>query len=56
MDFKSLQRQAEKLIDRRGGTDSLKADTEELKDIAQAPGSAADKAKDLSRKGYVVRR
>ena len=45
MDFKSLQRKAKQLIDRRGGTDSLKADAQELKDIAKGPGSAADKAK-----------
>jgi hypothetical protein len=45
MDFKSLQRKTKQLIDRRGGTDSLKADAEELKDIAKGPGSFADKAK-----------
>lgn len=45
MDFKSLQHKAKQLIDRRGGTDSLKADGEELKDIAKGPGSVADKAK-----------
>jgi hypothetical protein len=45
MNFKSLQRKAKQLIDRRGGTDSLKADAEELKDIAKGPGSFADKAK-----------
>ena len=45
MDFKGLQRKAKQLIDRRGGTDSLKADAEELKDIARSPGSVADKAK-----------
>jgi hypothetical protein len=45
MNFKSLQRKAKQLIDRRGGTDSLKADAEELKDIAKSPGSFADKAK-----------
>jgi hypothetical protein len=45
MDLKSLQRKAKQLIDRRGGTDSLKADAEELKDIAKGPGSVADKAK-----------
>lgn len=45
MDFKSLQRKAKQLIDRRGGTDSLKADAEELKDIAKGPGSVTDKAK-----------
>jgi hypothetical protein len=45
MDLKSLQRKAKQLIDRRGGTDSVKADAEELKDIAQGPGSMTDKAK-----------
>jgi hypothetical protein len=45
MDFKSLQRRAKQLIDRRGGTDSLKADAGELKDIAKGPGSLSDKAK-----------
>ena len=45
MDFKSLQRKAKRLIDRRGGTDSLKADAEELKDIAKGPGNVTDKAK-----------
>ena len=45
MNLKSLQRKAKQLIDKRGGTDSLKADAEELKDIAKGPGSVADKAK-----------
>jgi hypothetical protein len=45
MNFKSLQRRAKQLIDSRGGTDSLKADAEELKDIAKGPGGFADKAK-----------
>jgi len=45
MNLKSLQRKAKRLIDRRGGTDSLKADAEELKDIAKSSGSVADKAK-----------
>ncbi len=45
MDFKGLQRKAKQLIDSRGGTDSLKADAEELKDIAKGPGSVTDKAK-----------
>ena len=45
MNFKSLQSKAKQLIDRRGGTDSLKADAEELKDIAKGPGSVGDKAK-----------
>ena len=45
MDLKSLQRKAKQLIDKRGGTESLKADAEELKDVAKGPGSFTDKAK-----------
>jgi hypothetical protein len=45
MNLKSLQRKAKQLIGTRGGTDSLKADAEELKDIARGPGSVTDKAK-----------
>ena len=45
MNLKSLQRKAQQLIGKRGGTDSLKADAEELKDIAKGPGTLADKAK-----------
>jgi general stress protein YciG len=45
MNLKSLQRKAKQMIDRRGGTDSVRADAEELKDIAKGPGSFADKAK-----------
>ena len=45
MDLKGMQRKAKQLIDRRGGTDSLKADAEEFRDIAKGPGSVADKAK-----------
>jgi hypothetical protein len=45
MNFKSLQDKAKQLIERRGGTESLKADAEELKDIAKGPGSVTDKAK-----------
>ena len=45
MNLKSLQRRAKELVDRRGGTDSLKADADELKNIARGPGSVADKAK-----------
>ncbi len=45
MNLKSLQHRAKLLIDKRGGTDSLKADAEELKNIAKGPGSVAEKAK-----------
>ncbi|HMN99508.1 MAG TPA: hypothetical protein PKD59_08850 [Miltoncostaeaceae bacterium] len=37
--------QAKKLIDERGGTEALKEDAEELKDIATGGGSVTDKAK-----------
>jgi hypothetical protein len=45
MDLTRLQRKARELIDRRGGTTSLKEDAEELRDIARGPGSASEKAK-----------
>jgi hypothetical protein len=45
MDFKRISGQAKKLIDQRGGTESLKGDLEELKTIAKGKGSLADKAK-----------
>src|SRR5215207_10064539 len=45
MNLKRLQRKAKQLIDRRGGTDSPKADAEELNDIAKGHGGVADKAK-----------
>ena len=40
MNLKSLQRKAKQLIDKRGGTDSLREDAEELKDIAKGPGAS----------------
>jgi hypothetical protein len=45
MDFKRLSQQAKRLIDRRGGTKSLKEDADELRDIARGQGSLSDKAK-----------
>jgi hypothetical protein len=45
MDFKRISGQAKKLIDQRGGTESLKGDLEELKTIAKGKGSLTDKAK-----------
>ena len=46
MDLKNLTDKAKELIDKRGGSDSLKEDAGELKDIASSEGSLADKAKD----------
>jgi hypothetical protein len=45
MDLKSLFNKGKKIVDDRGGVDSLKEDAEELKDIATSKGSITDKAK-----------
>jgi len=45
VDIGKLTDQAKKLIDDRGGMDSLKEDAMELKDIATGEGSLTDKAK-----------
>ena len=45
MDLNKLKAQAQDLIQKRGGTDALKEDAEELKDIAGGKGSVKDKAK-----------
>lgn len=45
MDLKNLFNKGKKMVDERGGVDSLKRDAEELKDIATSKGSLADKAK-----------
>ena len=49
MNLKRLTDQAKKLVDKRGGTDALKEDAEELKDIATGKGSVKDKAKDAAK-------
>jgi hypothetical protein len=50
MDFKKLFNRAkdtaEDVVEKRGGTESLKEDAAELKDIATEKGSLSDKAKD----------
>ena len=48
VNFKSLSSLADKakdVVEKRGGTDTLKHDAEQLKGIAKGPGSLADKAK-----------
>lgn len=45
MDLKSLTDRAKDLIEDRGGTDALKEDAQELREIAMAEGSAVDRAK-----------
>ena len=44
MDLGKLVERAKGLVAKRGGTDSLKKDAEELKDIAGGHGSVSDKA------------
>jgi hypothetical protein len=45
MDLKRIGDKAKDLVDKRGGTGSLKKDAAELKDIAGGEGSLMDKAK-----------
>jgi hypothetical protein len=41
----NIANKAKQAIDKRGGTDSLKGDADELKSIAKGKGSLKDKAK-----------
>jgi hypothetical protein len=45
VNFRRITDQAKKLVEKRGGSESVKEDAEELKDIAQGEGSLKDKAK-----------
>jgi hypothetical protein len=45
MDWKRVADQARLVINKRGGTESLKEDADELRDIAEGPGTLSDKAK-----------
>ncbi len=45
VNFKKLTDQAKDLVEKRGGTDALKDDAAQLKEIAKGKGSLADKAK-----------
>jgi hypothetical protein len=45
MDLKRMGQRAKDLVDKRGGTDALKQDAEELKRIAKGQGTLSDKAK-----------
>jgi hypothetical protein len=45
VNFRRLADQAKKVVNKRGGTESLKEDADELKDIAKGEGSLKDKAK-----------
>jgi hypothetical protein len=48
INFKRLGDQAKKVIDKRGGMDSLKEDAQELGDIAKGKGRLKDKAKEAA--------
>lgn len=45
MDVNRLRGKAKQMLDKRGGTEGLKADAERLKGIAKGPGTLGDKAK-----------
>jgi hypothetical protein len=45
VNLRRLTDQAKKLVEKRGGTDALKEDADELKDIAKGEGGVKDKAK-----------
>ena len=46
MDFRKIADKAKDAIDKRGGTDALKADADELKKIAKGEGSLTDQARE----------
>lgn len=48
MDLKRLINRAKKTVEDRGGAKSVKADAQELKDVATGKGSLTDKAKDAA--------
>jgi hypothetical protein len=45
VNFKRLADRAKDVVDKRGGSDALKEDAQELRDIAKGKGSLKDKAK-----------
>lgn len=48
MDLKNLFNKGKKIVDERGGVESLKADAQEVADIAKRKGSLSDKAKEAA--------
>ena len=48
MDLKNLFNKGKKMVDDRGGVDSLKEDAQELAAIAKSKGSLTDKAKEAA--------
>jgi hypothetical protein len=49
VNLKRLADQAKKVIDKRGGMDSVKEDASELSDIAKGKGSLKDKAQEAGK-------
>ncbi len=45
MNLGRLTQRAKRLVEKRGGTDALREDAQELGDIVKGKGSAGDKAK-----------
>jgi hypothetical protein len=45
VNFRKLTEKAKDVVDKRGGTDSLKQDASELREIAKGKGSLKDKAR-----------
>jgi hypothetical protein len=45
VDFNKLFRRTKKMVEDRGGSEALKEDAEELRDVAKGHGSLGDKAK-----------
>jgi hypothetical protein len=45
VDFNRLLRRTKKVVEERGGTDALKEDAQELRDVAKGHDSLGDKAK-----------
>jgi hypothetical protein len=45
VNFRKLTEKAKEIVDKRGGTDSLKEDAGELREIAKEKGSLKDKAR-----------
>lgn len=48
MDLKRLFNKGKKMVDERGGVDSLKEDAQEVANIAKGKGSLSDKAKEAA--------
>ena len=48
MDLKGLFNKGKKMVDERGGVESLKADAQEVAKIAKGKGSMSDKAKEAA--------